>query len=117
MIFSVQYAMGYPERKRAFIPPLDFSKPLQLELLPPDTKKFPCLDLAFQSARDGGTYPCFMNAANETLVQRFLDKDISWLDIPKKLDKLLSTHQRNSAYSIDDLFAVDKEARCAAKMA
>ena len=78
MVIPIQYALTYPDRKPTIAAPLDFTKQMALEFSPPDYAKFPCLSLAYESLKKGGTLPCFMNAANEVLVERFLNQEISW---------------------------------------
>ena len=73
--------------------------------------KFPCLGLAFEAAKIGGSLPCFMNAANEVLVHRFLEGEIGWVEIGKKLETLMGAHPIQPQEDIDTLFEVDKEAR------
>jgi 1-deoxy-D-xylulose-5-phosphate reductoisomerase len=111
MIGPIQYALHYPERKETFLKRFDTSIPFSLEFYPPDFKKFKCLDLAFEASRQGGTLPCFMNGANDILVDRFLKKEISWVDIGIKLEKLMTTHSVSKITSFDMILSVDEEAR------
>jgi 1-deoxy-D-xylulose-5-phosphate reductoisomerase len=111
MVLPIQYALTYPHRKKGILPPFDFVKhqPLTFEL--PDKNKFPCLRLAEEALRLGRSYPCFLNAANEVLVERFLHKEIRWRDIAIKLEKLMSSHHAVDVVSLDTILAVDHEAR------
>ena len=77
----------------------------------PDYNNFPCLGLAYQAAKVGGTLPCFMNAANEVLVNRFLEGKINWIDIGKKLEILMIKHQTIHQKDLETLLEVDKNAR------
>ena len=70
--------------------------------------------LAYQALKEGGTLPCFMNAANEVLVQRFLNKEISWVNIGRKLEQLMNKHKAQQHYDIDMVHAVEQEARAQA---
>lgn len=117
MTIPIQYALTYPERKRGMVKPFDFAKFSKFEFVKPDTKKFICLDLAYHAAEKGGSLPCFMNAANEILVERFLNGQISWLDIGKKLEKLMVSHTIESNLELDTLSLIDKEAREEARLA
>lgn len=115
MKLPIQYALTYPKRRQGTLPRFDFQKHPKLEFLPPDLEKFPCLRLAYHAMREGGTLPCFMNGANEILVARFLESKIGWLDIGKKLERLMATHQTVKTPDLETLFAVDAEARLQAQ--
>jgi 1-deoxy-D-xylulose-5-phosphate reductoisomerase len=110
MLFPIQFAMTYPEKKEAPLPPFDFTKH-SLHFYQVDLQKFPCLDLAYSAIRAGGSMPCYMNAANEMLVERFLREEIHWLDIAKKLEKLMGAHAVQKSFDIASLHAIDTEAR------
>jgi 1-deoxy-D-xylulose-5-phosphate reductoisomerase len=111
MFFPIQYALSYPERAPYLFAPIDFNNLGSLTFEAPDKKRFPCLELAYIAGKKGGSYPCALSAANETLVKRFLSREISWLDIPKKLEKLLERHSGLSEPSLSDLLAIDAQTR------
>ncbi|QVL57411.1 MAG: 1-deoxy-D-xylulose-5-phosphate reductoisomerase [Simkaniaceae bacterium] len=111
MKIPIQYALTYPERKKGIVPCFDFEKYSKLEFFSPDLEKFPCLRLAYEAAKGGGTLPCFMNAANEVLVDQFLEGKISWIEIGKKLESLMGAHQAFPQESLETLLEVDQEAR------
>jgi 1-deoxy-D-xylulose-5-phosphate reductoisomerase len=111
MIIPIQYALTYPNRRPGLLSKFDFMKYANLQFFQPDLEKFSCLRLAFDAVRIGGTMPCYMNAANEVLVQRFLEQKISWLDISSKLEKLMSRHSPAKVSSLEDVYAVDSQAR------
>jgi 1-deoxy-D-xylulose-5-phosphate reductoisomerase len=111
MIVPIQYAITYPERLPGLLKPFDFTKYNTLQFLTPDTDKFRCLQLAFDAISAGGSAACYMNAANEVLVNGFLEKKIPWMDISKKLESLIESHALIPIKSIDDVIAVDTEAR------
>lgn len=111
MVTPIQYALSYPEKFKGTLSSFDFTKHNQLEFYPPNYDKFTCLKLAYDAQKGGGSYPCYLNAANETLVERFLKKKISWIDISKKLQVLMNKHQKCQIQSIDDILGVDSEAR------
>ncbi len=110
MLFPIQFAMTYPERKKSPLPPFDFTKH-SLHFYQVDLQKFPCLDLAYSAIQEGGSLPCYMNAANEILVERFLRQEIHWLDISRKLEKLMQKHSVQKQLNIDFLCSIDAEAR------
>ncbi len=107
----IQYAITYPDRKRGILPPFDFFKQAKFEFFYPNKEKFPCLGLALEAAKIGGTLPCFMNAANETFVSRFLKGEIGFLEIGKRLEKVMEKHEVLNANNLETLFAVDSAAR------
>ncbi len=117
MIYPIQYALTYPERARGMFPPFDFVKNGKLEFFAPEHQKFPALGLVQQALHEGGSAPCYLNAANEVLVARFLKSEISWLEIVQKLEKLLERHQTENPDSIESVFDVDKRARSEALIA
>lgn len=107
----IQYAITYPDRKKGIVPPFDFSKQARLEFFDPDKEKFPCLNLALKAGKIGGTLPCFMNAANETFVSRFLKGEIGFCEIGKRLERVMEKHTVLDANNLETLFAVDLAAR------
>lgn len=111
MIIPIQYALTHPNRKKGMVPPFDFLKYSKLEFYHPDYSRFPCLKLAYEAAKNGGSMPCYMNAVNEVLVDRFLKGAISWIEIGKKLETLMSRHKASLIDDLETVFAVDREAR------
>lgn len=111
MQVPIQYAMTYPKRYPGVLSPFDFTKNHTLQFYQPDVEKFRCLRLAYDAIRTGGSMPCFMNAANEVLVQRFLNKEIPWMEIATRLESLMLAHKTNAISSFDDVIAVDTLAR------
>jgi 1-deoxy-D-xylulose-5-phosphate reductoisomerase len=114
MLLPIQYALSYPKRIKRMVKPFDFQLFSRCDFFPPDRDKFPCLDLAYEALRLGGTAPCFMNAANEVLVKRCLDGNILWHEIAQKLTKLLSSYRQIMHPSLETLFAEDEKARAKA---
>lgn len=115
MMLPIQYAMTYPHRFLGTTPPFDFTKAVSLEFHPPDLKKFPCLRLAFDALLEGGLATCYLNAANEVLVSRFLKGEISWLGISKRLENLLEKQRFQGAVNLDAVLGVDAKARIEAQ--
>jgi len=111
MKIPIQYALTYPRRRKGLVSSFDFSKYCKLEFDRPNLERFPCLALAFEAAKMGGTMPCFINAANEVLVNRFLNGNIGWSDIGKKLEVLFGQHRSVSQESLEMLLQVDQMAR------
>lgn len=111
MIFPIQYAVTWPERSPGFLPPFPFAKHPKLEFFQLEKGKFVCPELAYEALKQGGSFPCYLNAANEVLVAQFLEGKISWLDIGSKLEKLLSCHKRETPSTLEAIFAIDAAAR------
>lgn len=111
MITPIQYALTYPLRYPGLLKHFDFLKHAKLEFFAPDVDKFPCLKLAYESLRKGGSLPCYMNAANEVLVHRFLAKEMSWIQIASQLEKLMAQHKVQAVNSLEEILAVDLCAR------
>ena len=111
MEVPIQYALSYPERKNSCGEPFDFIKNSKLEFFAPDMEKFPCLMLAYEALKTGKSMLCYMNGANEVLVERFLKKEISWKDIPIMLEKLMSSHKIQNVLDLDAILEIDKEAK------
>ncbi|MDE3047003.1 MAG: 1-deoxy-D-xylulose-5-phosphate reductoisomerase [Verrucomicrobiota bacterium] len=111
MLIPIQYALTYPERKQGMLPPYDFTKNHTLHFYPPDPDPFRCFKLATFAMRAGQSYPCFLNAANEVLVERFLKKKIAWIEIGEKLEKLISSHDPQNLLTLEAILEVDAKAR------
>lgn len=110
MEVPIRYALSYPNREKSNIQNFDFVKNSTLTFLKPDFEKFLCLSLALQALKIKKSMPCFMNKANEILVARFLKNEISWLDISKKLEKLMSFHTPGNLIDLSSISDVEKEA-------
>lgn len=111
MSYPIQYALTYPTRAPSRFPPFNFAKHGKLEFYLPDTQKFPTLDLAKEALHVGKSLACYLNAANEILVKRFLQEKISWLQIMTKLELLMQRHQPVEISTLETVFAVDQQAR------
>jgi 1-deoxy-D-xylulose-5-phosphate reductoisomerase len=111
MRVPISYALTYPERGPTPIPPLDLASGLILEFSAPDEDAFPCLALARAAGETGGTAPCVLNAANEVAVEGFLNGELSFLGIPDVVERTLSTVGSPAAGNLEELIAVDAEAR------
>lgn len=91
MRLPIQYAFSYPERWNAPIERFDFSKNITFEK--PDYERFPCLRYALEAAKKGGTLPAAMNAANDFMVWKFLNKECKVMDIPRIVKKVMDSHR------------------------
>ena len=111
MKLPIQLALSWPERWNGVCERLDLTRLLELQFLPPDRQRFPGLELGFEVARRGGTSGAVFNAANETAVRRFLDRQLSFTDIPRLCRAVLDTHPYESNPSLDRLLELDRWAR------
>ncbi len=115
MCLPIQYALTYPKRCKGLTKPFDFKRFSSLNFYPADFEKFKCLSLAYEAIRIGGTMPCFMNGANEVLVERFLQGEIAWKAIGYKLEKLMNSYSPISEYSIEEVYEIDALAKAQAR--
>ena len=111
MKLPIQYALLYPKRVNTNLPRLDFFKNNNLTFEKPNLDIFKCLKLAFESIKKGGTMPTVLNAANEVAVERFLNKEISFLQIPDLIEKTMFSHKVIYNYTLEDIMFADKNAR------
>ena len=111
MRHAIQYALTYPERRPSALPPLDVTALGRLEFFPPDPDRFPCVRLAYQALRAGGTMPAVLNAANEVAVAAFLDERIRFGEIPRLIGAACEAHVAGPAASLDAVLAADAWAR------
>lgn len=92
MRLPIQYALLYPERIATELPRLDLRIVSQLTFEAPDYERFPCLRLAYESAKIGGTMPTVLNAANEVAVRLFLEEQIPFTAIPRLVEQTMQAH-------------------------
>ena len=111
MRLPIQYALLYPERLPNNFPHLDLSNTTSLTFEPPDSEQFPCLNLALDASRKGGTYPAVLSTADEVAVALFLEERISFTDIPKLVAEALEEHHSTPHPSLEDVLAADNWAR------
>jgi 1-deoxy-D-xylulose-5-phosphate reductoisomerase len=107
----IAVAMAYPDRMPVIADSLDLAKIGQLTFEPADPIRFPALALARHALQKGGDAPTILNAANETAVASFLAGRIGFLDIERVVESALDTLPSSVPGSIDDVVAVDNEAR------
>jgi 1-deoxy-D-xylulose-5-phosphate reductoisomerase len=107
----IAYALAYPERLELDLPALDLFASQTLTFLEPDTRRFPCLDLAFAACRTGGTMPAVLNAANEVAVQAFLDNRIPFAAIARLVDQTMQELGSGSATELEAILQADSQAR------
>ncbi len=111
MRHAIQYALTYPTRKENSTPLLDLANLRRLDFEEPDLERFPCLQLAHDALRTGGTMPAVLNAANEISVQAFLDGKINLNEIAGINRTVMNDHTVVPVASIDNILETDKWAR------
>jgi 1-deoxy-D-xylulose-5-phosphate reductoisomerase len=117
MRHAIQYALTYPDRHPAGLPPLDLTTLGALHFEMPDMERFPCLALAYRALREGGTLPAALNAANEEAVQAFLDQQIALTDIPRVIAEVMDHHETLPVENLSVVLETDRAARHAAQAA
>jgi 1-deoxy-D-xylulose-5-phosphate reductoisomerase len=101
MRLPIQYALSYPERWEAPIKRFDFSRNITFQ--EPDLERFPCLGLAFWAARELGTLPAVMNAANDFMVGKFLAGECRLMDIYKTIKQVMEAHVNIKNPTLEDI--------------
>jgi 1-deoxy-D-xylulose-5-phosphate reductoisomerase len=112
MRLPIQYALTYPDRPaNDSLPRLDWKHFANLTFEPPDTNRFPCLRLAIEAGKKGGTYPAVLCAADEVAVGLFLAGRLDFTDIPRLIVRTLEKHTNISHPSLEDIMAAGNWAR------
>ncbi len=111
----IAYALGYPDRLESGVGSLDLFKIAHLDFERPDVERFPCLRLAFDALKIGGTASTILNAANEIAVEAFLKQKIGFMHIPKMIEHVLSHSQIAEVIDVETLVQVDMLARADAQ--
>ncbi len=111
MKLPIQYALFYPRRRAAVIEPIDFTEGFSWEFEPIDSEKFSAYRLACDALEAGDSYPAVLNAANEVTVDGFINGAISFLDIPRVVERCMEAHEPVSLTDLETVLAVDREAR------
>lgn len=111
MRVPIQYALTYPERRPSPASPLDLLRAGTLHFRPMDFERYPCLRLAYEAGRAGGTAPTVFNAANEVAVARFLRGEIPFLAIESIIASALSRHEPLQEPDLATITAADDWAR------
>jgi 1-deoxy-D-xylulose-5-phosphate reductoisomerase len=111
MRIPIAYTLAWPERMATPCERLDLVRIGSLDFEEPDLARFPALSLARAALRDGGAKPAILNAANEIAVASFLESRIGFLDIAAVAAETLAAFEPPRPQSIDEVLAVDAEAR------
>jgi 1-deoxy-D-xylulose-5-phosphate reductoisomerase len=107
----IAHALAYPDRIASGVSALDLCKIGRLDFEAPELRRFPCLALAYDALRAGGGMPAVLNAANEVAVEAFLSRRIGYLAIPSIIGEVMTMLAGARADSLEQIEAVDAEAR------
>lgn len=111
MRIPIAYALSWPTRLATAAPRLDLVTAAMLTFEAPDEARFPALRLAREALRAGGGTPTILNAANEVAVAAFLRREMGFLDIARTIERVLASLPATAVATVDDLLALDHEAR------
>jgi 1-deoxy-D-xylulose-5-phosphate reductoisomerase len=110
MKLPIHYALTYPERERSSVERLDLVKQ-KLEFAPVGRERYPAFWLVCEAGRRGGTFPAVANAADEVLVQKFLNREIPFVGIAQILERVLAEHEGIADPTLEEIFEADRWAR------
>jgi len=114
MRVPIQYALTYPNRVVTPSKQLNLTEIGRLHFRPMDYERYPCLQMAIESGRVGGTTSTVFNAANEIAVARFLNKDIDFISIETIISEVLNKHQAITTPNLEQILEADEWARVTA---
>ncbi len=116
MRLPIQYALGFPQRIKNNYPRFNYTEHPTLTFEPPNTKIFRNLALAYEAINTGGNMPCVLNAANEIVVEAFLNRQITFLQMPEIIEKAMEKAHWIEKPGLDDLVATNSETRSITKL-
>jgi 1-deoxy-D-xylulose-5-phosphate reductoisomerase len=108
---AIAYALSHPERLPLKLPVPDFAEIGSLTFEAPDLARFPCLALALEASRKGGSLPAVLNAANEVAVAAFLDRQLAYTGIAAVVEETLGRCGSADAADVPAILAADALAR------
>ena len=111
MQIPISYALNYPKRLKNKLEKINLFEIADLKFEEPNLKKFKCLEFAYKSLEMGHSYQVILNAANEVLVEFFLNKKIKYTDIPKGIEKMMNKYEKKNLQTIEDILEFDKEVK------
>jgi 1-deoxy-D-xylulose-5-phosphate reductoisomerase len=111
----IAFALGYPDRIEAGVNFLDLAAVSRLNFFEPDDTRFPCLRLAREALRAGGSAPAVLNAANEAAVTAFLESRLRFDRIPRLIEHALAEITVTPLRELEDVFNADRRARICAE--
>lgn len=111
MELPIRLALTYPERLPSSVRPLSFKNAFSIAFEPLNPKNYPLYALAMACAKEGGTLPCALNAADEVAVKAFLEGKIAFTEIYALVESVISSTPRDEVVSFNQLAEVDRAAR------
>jgi len=111
MRLPIQHALTHPERWENDLPSMNLASIRTLEFYEPDLEKFPCLQLAHEGLRLGGSMTAVLNAANEVAVENFLMGKIPFCSIHHVVESIMEKHGTKANPSLDDILEADRWSR------
>ena len=115
MRLPIQYALGYPVRLVNSLPKLELTQCSAMRFFKPDRRRFPCLELGYEARREGGSMPAVLNAANEVVVQKFLNKQFNFTKIPAVISRVMQNHKTKQNPTLKEILEADQWARLEAE--
>jgi 1-deoxy-D-xylulose-5-phosphate reductoisomerase len=116
MRLPIGYALGYPHRIRTPFGRIDWATLSRLDFEAPDRNTFKCLDLAYAAGRAGGTAPAALSAANEVVVEAFLEGRIMWADIARFVDAVMQKFEVSRPTTVEHILEADARGRELARL-
>jgi 1-deoxy-D-xylulose-5-phosphate reductoisomerase len=115
MRLPLVYSVSWPHRLKMPYKPLDLAEVSKMTFMKPDHEKYPCIRLAYDAGRAGGTMTAVLNAANEMANEMFrADVGLGFLDIPKLIESAMEAHKEDhkvNDVTLDDILSCDAWAR------
>lgn len=111
MRIPISYALSYPKRLENDLPSVDFFQLGQLTFEEPDLKTFPCLQYAYDALEAGGSASVVLNAANEVLVQMFLNGKLGFMEIPRLICRAMEGHRPVYHLDLEGILEIDQKTR------
>ena len=115
MRLPIQFALSFPERWETSQTRLDFSQLNGLHFVEPDIEAFPCLRLALDAARVGGSMCVALNGANDVVVRAYLEDHVAFMDIPRVIEAVLGQHTPIAHPTLEEILHVDAWSRAVAQ--
>lgn len=111
MQIPIAFALNYPKRLKNNIQKVNLFDVKDLVFEKPDLNKFQCLALAYKAIAKGHCYQVILNAADEVLVEAFINKEIKYTQIPQGIDKIMDMYEDRKLSTVDEILAFDKEVK------
>lgn len=111
MALAIETALFWPHKSNGAVAELDLAKIETLNFSAPDFERYPCLQIAMQAAKSGEGACIALSAADEVLVDGFLNGSVKYNDIPHTLEKVYAKFHKIKEVGIEDIIGIDAEAR------